>query len=129
MTKEDPDNVGTPPSLVRDIVTRTGREFTIDLAASDRYHVADRYFSKDGFVLGNQRYTADVFQDWDAWIVPGDYFWLNPPYSRKAKMERWLELAIDVAKACTGGVILGRGKHSQQQGIPGLYRRLRTGSA
>lgn len=91
---------GTPPELVDLLAKRwAGGAFDLDPAASDRYHVTQRYFTPadNGLLL-----------PWEGRVF------LNPPYGREE--EAWLVKAIQEVMAGRASVVVAllpakTGKH------------------
>lgn len=74
-------DVGTPPRVIESITRRLlfTTRFVVDLAASERYHVAETYFTKE----------VDAFtQDWSLFCgFRRGWAWLNPPFN---DIEPWV---------------------------------------
>ena len=101
----DKNDVGTPPILIDKIQNYTGKHFSIDLAASDKYHVCPTYWTPDYLVWNGARHHESIWVHWREWIATTDYFWLNPPYDGKS-LSSWFYLAVAIANVTRGGVIL-----------------------
>lgn len=78
----DKDSLQTPPYIFNWL--NAHYDFDVDLAASDKHHFVDSYFS-----IENSAFDKD-------WHLYGNTGFCNPPYS---KIDPWVYKAIDEAKA------------------------------
>lgn len=82
-------DVGTPPRVIRSVLDRLLQvpTFAIDLAASNRYHVCEPYFTKE----------IDAFaQDWAAFCGwKKGWAWLNSPFD---DIEPWAIRCFEEAR-------------------------------
>jgi phage N-6-adenine-methyltransferase len=82
MPKQKPgksvQDVGTPPWLI-ELVKATWGPITLDVAASERHHVCERWLDE----------TDDALS-LPGWYVPEGIIWCNPPFKR---IRPWVEMA------------------------------------